>query len=99
MTASSSRRSAIGPPCRPIADRRELLAVIHAGEEDLPRADELELHVSELDDVPGLDDSPPELGGVHAHAVGRALVDDLETPVSERVDFAVQAGDRVVVDR
>ena len=83
---------------RPIRDGLELLALTDAGQEDLSRADELEAHVAELDDVARLDDAASQIGAVHAHAVRRALVDDLVAPVAERVDLAVEARHRVVVD-
>jgi hypothetical protein len=59
--------------------------------------DELEPHVTELDDVACLDDSAPEIGTVYPNAVARPLVDDLESPLAEGVNLTVQSRHRVMI--
>ena len=48
-----------------------------AGPVDLPGADELQLHLAELDEVARFEQAALEQGAVHPHAVGARLVDDL----------------------
>ncbi len=88
-----ARRSAAAA----LAEQRELLAL--GGAEDLARADELELHVAELDDVAGLDDAATQIGAVDAHAVARPLVDDLVAALAQACTSQCRRRDRVVVDR
>ena len=66
---------------------------------ELTRADELELHLAELDEVAGFEQSPLEKRSVDADAVGARLVDDLVAPAAQRVNLGVDAAHRRVRDR
>jgi len=59
------------------------LAVADAGQEDLTCSDEAKPHVAELEHVTGFDDAAPKIGAVHADAIARALVDDLEARLTD----------------
>src|SRR5580698_8801389 len=66
---------------------------------DLASTHEAKLDVAELDGVARLHETALKVSAVDAYAVARPLVDELESGIPERVNLAVQAGDRIVIDR